>query len=51
MLHLFILLFAVANFLQYECIYQVTDDFPSNSDATNVIFKAGDKIIQVCRVK
>jgi len=39
---------AVANSLQYECIYQVTDDYPPHSDATNVIFKAGDRIIQVC---
>ena len=42
-----VLFYPVANALQYECFYQVTDDYPSHSDATNVIFKAGDKIIQV----
>ena len=37
----------VANSLQYECVYQVTDDYPPQSDSTNIIFKAGDRIVQV----
>ena len=41
-------LHAVANSLQYECVYQVTDDYPPQSDSTNIIFKAGDRIVQVC---
>ena len=47
---MYVCLSAVANSLQYECVYQVTDDYPPHSDSTNVIFKSGDKIIQVCIV-
>ena len=38
---------AVANGLQYECVYQVMEDFPPNSDSSNVVLKSGDRIIQV----
>lgn len=36
-----------ANSLHFECMYQVTDDYPPQCDATNVIFKSGDKIMQI----
>ncbi len=37
----------VSNSLQYECVYQVTDDYPPCSDPLNIIFRAGDKIVQI----
>jgi len=37
----------VANSLQYECSYQVTEDYPPNSNPSNILFKAGDKILQI----
>ena len=43
----FSLSLAVANGLQYECVYQVMEDFPPNSDSSNVVLKSGDRIIQV----
>ena len=37
----------VSNSLQYECCYNITDDYPPNSDPSNIIFRTGDKIVQI----
>ena len=38
-------LLTVANSVQYECAYLVTEDYPTGDKET--IFKAGDRIVQV----
>ncbi len=37
----------VSSSLQYECLYQVTGDYPPSSDPSNIIFRTGDKIVQI----
>ncbi|XP_064396525.1 uncharacterized protein LOC135343497 [Halichondria panicea] len=39
--------YTLSSSLQYECLYQVTGDYPPSSDPSNIIFRTGDKIVQI----